>query len=76
MGNTCYMNSSIQCLASTYELSQYFLERKFKSLLAREYKNPLGTDGRMVQAWAKLVSELQYGSENDITPQLFKNILG
>ena len=48
MGNTCYMNSSIQCLSNCYELTTYFLERRYKSLLARENKNPLGTDGRIV----------------------------
>lgn len=48
MGNTCYMNSSIQCLSNCFELTKYFIERRYKSLLARENKNPLGTDGRIV----------------------------
>lgn len=48
LGNTCYMNSSIQCLSNTYELTDYYLQRRYKSLLEREYKNPLGTEGRIV----------------------------
>jgi ubiquitin C-terminal hydrolase len=70
------MNSSIQCIANTYELTTYFLERKYKSLVERENKNPLGTDGRIVLAWAKLIGEMWYGSGNVVRPDLFKRILG
>ena len=48
LGNTCYMNSSIQCISNTYELSKYYIERRYKKFLERENKNPLGTDGRIV----------------------------
>jgi len=48
LGNTCYMNSSIQCISNTWELTKYFIDRKYKSLIERDYKNPLGTEGRIV----------------------------
>ena len=48
LGNTCYMNSSIICMSNTWELTQFYLDKKYKSLIEREYKNPLGTEGRIV----------------------------
>ena len=26
-GNTCYMNSAIQCMSNTHELTEYFLSK-------------------------------------------------
>jgi len=63
-------------LSNCYELTQYFLKREYKPLIDREYKNPLGTDGRIVQAWAKLIGEMWRGQTSVVRPDLFKRILG
>mmetsp|Transcript_38637 Transcript_38637/g.58802 ORF Transcript_38637/g.58802 Transcript_38637/m.58802 type:complete len:218 (-) Transcript_38637:1696-2349(-) len=76
LGNTCYMNSSIQCISNTYELTQFFTQSKYKSLIDREYKNPLGSEGRIVMAWAKLINEMWKGSSHVVRPDLFKRMLG
>jgi ubiquitin C-terminal hydrolase len=76
LGNTCYMNSSIQCLSNTYELTRFFLDRKYKDLIDREWKNPLGTEGRLVKAWAKLTGEMWRSNQQVVRPELFKRFLG
>ncbi len=50
LGNTCFMNSALQCLSNTTELTKYFLFGLFKNEI--NYKNPMGTQGRLVQAYA------------------------
>ena len=43
LGNTCYMNSALQCIRSVEELAIYFLQEKYKSEI--NVNNPLGSGG-------------------------------
>ena len=38
--------------------------------------NPLGTEGRLVQAYAKLVNEMWNESDQVVRPSMFKKVLG
>lgn len=45
LGNTCFMNSTLQCLNATPYLTQYFLDSKHKADLNTD--NPLGFGGKV-----------------------------
>jgi hypothetical protein len=39
-------------------------------------KNPLGTEGRLVMAYAKTLNEMWNQSDSSVRPDMFKRILG
>ena len=51
LGNTCYMNTALQCLSHTKPLTTYFLSKKFIS----DYNNKNDT---LVKEWYKLLNGL------------------
>lgn len=56
LGNTCFMNSSLQCLAHTHPLRRYFLSGDYVHDLNRD--NPLGTGGDLATQFAQLLAEM------------------
>jgi hypothetical protein len=54
--NTCYLNSTIQCLSHTPILRDYFTSKAY--LRDINTTNPLGHEGRLAQAFAVLVHNL------------------
>ncbi|WBW75484.1 ubiquitin C-terminal hydrolase Ubp1 [Schizosaccharomyces osmophilus] len=55
IGNTCYMNSALQCLFHTQELSEYFLHDRYKGEI--NFTNPLGMKGKVALAYANLIKQ-------------------
>ena len=53
LGNTCYMNSAIQCLSHTKLLSDYFLSKKF----VNDY-NQKSKTSNLAKEWYRLLNGL------------------
>ena len=70
IGNTCYMNSALQCLVHIPELAQLFLSRQYKKDINLD--NPLGSNGRLVESFASLMFEAWNGSKSSFPPSHFK----
>ena len=74
LGNTCYMNSALQCIRSVEELAIYMLEGKYKTEINTD--NPLGYNGQIAKAYGDLVSALYAQNSGSYGPRPFKNTLG
>ncbi|CAI2373272.1 unnamed protein product [Moneuplotes crassus] len=74
LGNTCFMNSSIQCLSNTYILTKFFLTEKFKEDINTD--NVLGTGGKLAIQFARLMNEMWNDEAPVVTPWSFKKIVG
>ncbi|XP_038697114.1 ubiquitin carboxyl-terminal hydrolase 8-like isoform X2 [Tripterygium wilfordii] len=69
IGNTCFMNSAIQCLAHTPKLVDYFLGNYQNDI---NYENPLGMKGALALAFGYLLRRLWAPGEPSVAPRMFK----
>ncbi|PVH63452.1 hypothetical protein PAHAL_2G031500 [Panicum hallii] len=69
LGNTCFMNSSIQCLAHTPMLVDYFLGDYTRNI---NRTNPLGLNGELALAFGELLRSLWTTDRKPVAPHNFK----
>ena len=72
LGNTCFMNSAIQCLSSVEELTKYFLLKKYLEEINKTSKS--SSKGKIAEAYYSLISEIWNGNSKYINPWDFRQI--
>lgn len=73
LGNTCFMNSALQCLAHTPELTEYFLTGVYRTEL--NPTNPLGMKGAIAEVFGGVLDKLWHPISYAVAPREFKQQL-
>lgn len=72
LGNTCFMNSALQCLVHTPPLVDYFLQDYTDEI---NKQNPLGMHGELAVAFGELLRKLWSSGRSAVPPRAFKGKL-
>lgn len=73
IGNTCFMNSVLQCLVNTQELREYFLDFNIQHDINKD--NPLGMGGKLAVSFANLMKLLWSGTIPSHAPTKLKSMM-
>ena len=73
LGNTCFMNSGLQCLSHCSLLTDYFLSDKYEADINTD--NPISMGGELAKEYANLIGALWRDGALTVTPRKFKSSL-
>ncbi|GEM07441.1 ubiquitin carboxyl-terminal hydrolase 8 [Rhodotorula toruloides] len=73
LGNTCYMNSTIQCLSAAIPFARYFTGGTYRKDI--NTVNPLGTKGALANAVAELIRALWAQQYHFLSPVTFREAI-
>jgi len=70
LGNTCYINCSIQCLSHTKDLTKYILNNYYQNEI--NLANSLGSNGSLLKAYSDLINSMWMSNLSKINPYIFR----
>ncbi|OMJ66175.1 hypothetical protein SteCoe_37079 [Stentor coeruleus] len=72
LGNTCYMNATLQCLSNTRFLTEFFLSDQYLRHINTDNEN--GSKCELVKEYAIFIKEVWFGAQNVYSPWNFKRV--
>ncbi|OQV26184.1 Ubiquitin carboxyl-terminal hydrolase 19 [Hypsibius exemplaris] len=73
LGNSCYLNSVVQCLANTRELRDYFLRGTYKREI--NHRNRMGTKGKFARVFESTLQGLWKGDRSSFSPSQLRDMM-
>ena len=73
LGNTCFMNSVIQCLSNTPEMRDYFVKGHYLANI--NLQNPLGFEGKLAKCFCMILRKLWSGEYKSFSPRKLLEIV-
>ncbi|GAU92529.1 hypothetical protein RvY_04599-2 [Ramazzottius varieornatus] len=73
LGNSCYLNAVVQCLANTRELRDYFIKGRFVKEVNKQ--NPLGSKGNFARVMQGTLKALWSGQYSNYSPYPLREVM-
>lgn len=75
LGNTCYINSALQCISYFPMLRSYLLSGQYKATGDLNKDNPLGTEGRLLEEFVELLRFMWSAKAGEKSPRPMRMLI-